>query len=261
MKFTENEARTVRLIQEIRKRPSTPERRRKVRSLKRTLLKYRANIRVAAVAQRNGWDEMNRRWRYHALLAVYKADDLPEKPADIERDPGLLALAAAHRMVGKTETRYNDASWLQEMEGDLPHDRLDWMIPGQSYCGFGVIWAYWEGAHLLLPDGTVYTPNVCPWGGTTRDTPISRGTGQGRVRFVRVSPENAKPGALVVMNFGSGGAKHIALARSRMVKGVIPTREFNTTPGAGGNQANGGGCWDRDRARGLIMCTLNVERA
>lgn len=248
MKFTKNEAKTIRLIQEIRKRPDTPERRRKIRSLKVTLRRYRTGIRAAAAI--TGWDKFNRRWRYQALINVYNDDLLPDTPEKIDKDIGLLALAAAHRMVGKHEVGYNDGPWLRQMENDLPHDRLDWMIPGQSYCGFGCIWSYWVGAHVLLPDGTVYTPNICPWGDSKKE----------QVRFVRTTPENAKPGALIVFNWGSGGAKHVAMARGRMVGGVIPTREFNTAPAAGGNQSNGDGCYDKTRARGLILCVLNVEK-
>lgn len=255
MKFTQNEARTVRLIQEIRKRPSTAARRSKIRSLKRTLRAYRAGIRAQAAV--TGWDKMNRRWRYAALIAVYNDDHVPATPEALEKDIGLLALAAAHRMLNKHEVGYNDAPWLRQMENDLPHDRLDWMIPGQSYCGFGCIWSYWTGAKVLLPDGTVYTPNVCPWGGTVQVTTAHGETY--KIKFTRVSPEQARPGALITFNFGSGGAKHIGLARGRMVNGSIPTREFNTAPGSGGNQANGGGCYDRNRARGLILCALNVE--
>lgn len=242
--FTRNEARTVYLIQKIRGRPSTRARRSAIRVLKAVLLVYRAQLRAAAAG--GGWDKRARRWRYAALLAVYKADPLPSRKVS---DPGQLALAAAGRMVGKRETGDNDAAWLRQMEDDLPHDRLDWMIPGNPYCGFGCIWSWWAGARLLLPDGTVYTPNICPWGGTT----------QGQVRFVRCRPEDAKPGALVVMHFGSGGAKHVAMARGPMRNGQIPCREFNTSPSNAGSQANGGGCWDRTRPRGFVLCTLNVE--
>lgn len=258
MKFTQNEAKTVRLIQEIRKRPSTPERRSKIRSLKRTLRRYRAGIRTAAtVPGGGGWNKANRRWRYQALINVYNDDSLPDTPEAIDKDIGLAALAAAHTLLNKHEVGYNDAPWLRHMEDQLPHDRLDWMIPGQSYCGFGCIWSYWRGAKVLLPDGTVYTPNVCPYGGSTKQTLPDKD----RVKFVRTTPEGAKPGALVVFNFGSGGAKHIGLARGAMRGGVMPTREFNTAPGSGGNQANGGGVYDRNRSRVLILCVLNVERA
>lgn len=165
-------------------------------------------------------------------------------------DEGTKAIAAASRMVGKTETGNNDAGWLRAMERDLPHHRLDWMIPGNPYCGFGVVWAWWVGAGVVLPDGAVYTPNICPWGGQKI----------GNAKFTRVAPENAKPGALVVFNFGSGGAKHVGLARGPMRGGVIPTVEFNTSPDSGGSQANGGGVWKRTRSRGLILCVLNVEK-
>lgn len=261
MKFTKNEAHTVDLIQSLRDRPSTPERRAKIRAEKRTLRRYRSNIRAAATAQRHGWDKSNRRWRYQALINVYNDDPLPRTAERIDADPGILALAAAGRLLGKVETGYNDAPWLRQMENDLPHDRLDWMIPGQSYCGFGCIWSYWEGAGILLPDGTVYTPNLCPYGGHVEHADIVRGVGVQDTQFSRVDPTRVKPGGLIVFNFGSGGAKHVGLARAPMRNGVIPTREFNTSPSSGGSQSNGGGVWDKNRTRGLILCALNVAKA
>lgn len=246
--FTKAEKKTISEIQSLRKKESTPSTRAKIRHLKNKILFYRAKLRAAG--RKSKWTK-ERRFRYTALLAVYKADPVPHTAEAIEKDIGLLALASAHKMVGKVEVGYNDAPWLRQMENDLPHNRLDWMIPGQSYCGFGCIWSYWDGAKVLLPDGTVYTPNICPYGGHYL----------GDLKFTRVEPENAKPGALVVMNFGAGGAKHVALARRPMRRGTIDTREFNTSPGSGGNQGNGGGVWDRNRPKGYILCVLNVSRA
>jgi hypothetical protein len=210
---------------------------------------WRARIRrqmnaLARAARKNGWDKDGRGWRYQLLAKAYVG-----KVCGQRGNPGELAVKAALRMSGKTESSYNDAPWLRVMENALPHNRLDWMIPGQPYCGFGCIWAWWVGARTLLPDGTVYTPNICPWGGKRI----------GKVRFTRVRPEEAKPGALVVCNFGFGGAKHVALARGRMVGGVIRTVEFNTSAGNSGSQANGGGCYPRVRSRSQILCTVNVE--
>lgn len=154
-------------------------------------------------------------------------------------NPGAAAVRAALSMVGKTETGYNDAPWLRAMERDILKAgyQLDWMIPGQPYCGFGVIWA-WLKAGKKLPAGTVYTPNICP--------SDAYGT--------KVSAYNARPGDLVVFHFGSGGAKHVGLALGPAKGGVIQCVEFNTSPSNAGSQGNGGGVWKRSRPLGLVQC-------
>lgn len=153
--------------------------------------------------------------------------------------PGVRAVRAALTMVGKVENN-NDAPWLHKMENDLPHDRLDWMVPGNPYCGLGVIWSWWVGAKKELPDGYVYTPNICGGGAYGR----------------KVSAYDAKPGDSVVFHFGSGGAKHVGLARGPAKNGVIPTVEFNTSPSDAGSQGNGGGVWPRNRSLGLVLCVV-----
>jgi hypothetical protein len=40
--------------------------------------------------------------------------------------------------------------------------------------------------------------------------------------------------------------------------GVIPTRDFNTSPGNTGSQANGEGVYDRLRYRANVITVLNV---
>jgi hypothetical protein len=53
----------------------------------------------------------------------------------------------------------------------------------------------------------------------------------------------------VVLYAGPDGiAEHQGLVRKRVGPGHYLTRECNTSPPAGsGSQADGGGCWDRDR--------------
>jgi hypothetical protein len=198
-----------------------------------------------------------RRRRFHAIRAsiAKAAKNIAARRKLIraaEAPPGQLALQAAGTMLGKVETGYNDAAWLRQMEADLPHDRLDWMIPGQPYCGLGVIWSYWKGARRLLPDGTVYTPNILGYAGKAFSA------AGGGYKLVRVEPEQAKPGAIVVMDFNGGGADHVALARGPMRGGAIPTREFNTSPSSAGSQANGGGVFDRTRPRAYVLGVLNI---
>lgn len=65
--------------------------------------------------------------------------------------------------------------------------------------------------------------------------------------------QNAIPNDVIVFNWAGvrGPARdydHIGFVRTKLLaSGVIGTREFNTGPGAGGNQSDGDGCWDRWR--------------
>jgi hypothetical protein len=174
-------------------------------------------------------------------------------------DPaGVLALRSARTMLGKYETGYNDAPWLRAIEALVVKAdiALDWMIPGQPYCGLGVIWAYLKGAGIKLPANFVYTPNILNAAGQTFRARDGR-----KYKLVRVAPEQAKPGAIVVMDFNGGGADHVALARGPMRNGVIPTVEFNTSPSNAGSQANGGGVYERVRPRAFVLGALNVVPA
>lgn len=207
--------------------------------------------------------QRSRRRRLHVLRAqiAKAAKNIAARRKLIraaEAPPGELALKAAGRMVGKTETAYNDAPWLRQMAADLlkAGANLDWMIPGQPYCGMGVIWAYLAGAGIKLPDNFVYTPNILNAAGTVVTDREGR-----KYKLVRVAPEQAKPGAIVVMDFNGGGADHVALARGPMRGGVIPTREFNTSPSNAGSQGNGGGVFDRTRPRAYVLGVLNVVPA
>ncbi|HYI79991.1 MAG TPA: hypothetical protein VEW67_03950 [Thermoleophilaceae bacterium] len=203
-----------------------------------------------------------RRRKFHAIrVAIAKAaKNIATRRKLIraaEAPPGQLALQAAGTMLGKTESN-NRAPWLQSMIDYVVKagGALTWMV-GQPYCGLGVIWSYLKGAGLKLPDGTVYTPNILSYHGETFTAKDGR-----RYVLRRVAPEQAHPGAIVVMDFTPGtGADHVALARGPMRGGVIPTREFNTSPSNGGSQANGGGVYDRTRPRAFVLGVLNVVPA
>jgi hypothetical protein len=156
------------------------------------------------------------------------------------KEAGAKATRYLVRHVGRTETATNDAPFLRGWEEGLPHNRLDWMIPGQPWCGFACIAAWYFGAQKELPDGTVYTPNIVNW------------AKQG-VHYKSVPASEAKPGDLVVFNFPGGEiADHVGLARDRAVNGLIPTVEGNTSSSNGGSQANGGGVYLRQRPVSLV---------
>jgi len=178
---------------------------------------------------------------------------------DMNRPIGTRALSAAATQLGKTETSGpNDAPWLRAMEADLVRagSSLSWMIPDNPYCGMGVLWS-WLKAGIRFPDNWVGTTNILSAAGQT----FSERNGR-KFKLVRVAPEQAKPGAIVVFDFVPGtGADHTGLARGALRSGEMPTREFNTSPSNSGSQANGGGVFDRTRPRSLILGVLNVVPA
>lgn len=180
-----------------------------------------------------GWDVKDRGRRFQLINGGRVSDwgDHPRHwPTDAPKPTGVMKWAASQ--VGKTENN-NRAPWLDEWARKYVGS---WMV-GQPWCGLFCIVA-WAHAGKKLPQGTVFTPNICPGGSYGR----------------KVSASSAQPGDLVVMNFGSGGAKHVGLARGPARGGVIPTIEGNTSPGSGGSQANGGGVWKRSRPLGQVLC-------
>lgn len=142
------------------------------------------------------------------------------------------------KYAGQTESppASNNSPFLRAWEDGLPHDRLDWMIPGNPWCGFACLAAWYYGAGKLLPDGVVYTPNIVAWAHS----------GQG---FRGVRAEDAQAGDLVVFNFpgGNGVADHVGLALGPAHQGSIETVEGNTSSSSGGSQSNGGGVFKRIR--------------
>lgn len=193
------------------------------------------------------------------VVAEKRLANYREQLAAERVQPGKLVLAAAATQLGHHETGSNDAPWLRSMEADLQRagSGVGWVIPGQPYCGFGVLWSVLRGLAFRLPDGMVYTPNIAGYAGLRFKARDGK-----RYKLVRVSPEHAKPGAIVVFDWVPGtGADHTGLARGPMRGGVIPTREFNTSPGSSGSQSNGGGVYDRLRYRANVLAVLNIERA
>lgn len=187
-----------------------------------------------------------------------RAKTVRKKVMDANSPPGERVLEAAKSMLGKTEVRNNDAPWLVQMEADVlaAGSKVGWMIPGNPYCGLGVMWSYLKGLGILLPDGMVYTPNILNYAGMT-----FRAKDGSRYRLYRVPPSDAKPGAIVVFDWSPGsGADHTGLARGPLRSGVMSTREFNTSPTNAGSQSNGGGVFDRTRFTGNILGVLNVTK-
>jgi hypothetical protein len=167
-------------------------------------------------------------------------------------------VAAAATWLGMWETDGpNDAPWLRAMEAVLVKAgaAIGWMIPRNPYCGMGVMAAVFKATGVLLPDGMVYTPNILDYAGLEF---VSKTTGK-RYRLVRVALSNAKPGAIVVCDFDGGGADHVCIARGPLRGGVMPTRDFNTSPTNSGSQANGGGVYDRARYAANLLGALELR--
>lgn len=171
--------------------------------------------------------------RIHALRAAIK-----RRRAELAKstDLGAQAVARALKTVGAHEDRGrpNRAAWLDRW---IAKYHQPWMR-GQPWCGLACI-VWWGRAGKKLPLDTVSTVAIA--------NRARRGDG-----FTSISAANAKAGDLLVMHMGSGGPKHVGLARGPMRGGVFSTVEGNTSPGNSGSQANGGGIYLRSRPRGLI---------
>jgi cell wall-associated NlpC family hydrolase len=169
----------------------------------------------------------------HALETI-------RKQLDAQRDPGERALAAAGQWLGRHETGGNNrAPWLDAWARQYIGG---WMV-GQSWCGLLCVVA-WAQAGVALPKDTVSTVAI-----------YNRAHAGNGYRLI--APENARPGDLVVMDFDKSRgpvAMHVGLARGPMRGGMIPTREGNTSPTAGGSQNNGDGIYDKSRPASVVAC-------
>lgn len=228
------------------------------------LRKRLADLRATLKRQRRRRNTYRRKHRTMVARAKRTAGRVKRLRArimDANAPVGQRILAAAGKHLGKWETDGpNDAPWLRAMEARLVKAgaALTWMIPGQPYCGMGVMDAVYRATGVLLPDGMVYTPNILGYAGREF---VSQTTGR-RYRLVRVPLAQAKPGAIVVMDFGGdGGADHVALSRGPLAGGVMPTRDYNTSPTNAGSQANGGGVYDRTRYAANLLGALELRPA
>lgn len=176
------------------------------------------------------------RKRIHVLRAAIAKRNKELAKAARAGDPGAAAVARALKSVGAHEDpgRPNRSRWL---DGWVKTFGQSWMT-GQPYCGLGC-WIWWKRAGKVLPNDTVSTVAIA--------NRARRGDG-----FVSVPFDKVRAGDLLVMNFGSGGPKHVGLARGPMRNGVFATVEANTSPSNSGSQANGGGCYLRTRPRNFI---------
>lgn len=128
------------------------------------------------------------------------------------------------------------------VEGGGPHGNDGNVTPygkwygldGQSYCAMGLSWCFYY-AGLPLPASTskgfAYTPSGAAWfqkRGLWSKTPAI-----GYVPFFQFP--------------GSNRIDHVGFCTAVNRDRSIQTIEFNTSPGSGGSQSNGGGCYRRTR--------------
>lgn len=120
-------------------------------------------------------------------------------------------------------------------------DELQPDFNGQPYCAGGVSWTWKHAGHpfpaIDHPWGYSYCPDGVNW---------FKNNGLW-------STSGYEPGDTIFFDWMSDGvADHTGIVIGDLGS-VIKTFEFNTTPGAGGDQANGGGCYYRDRYHGSTV--------
>jgi hypothetical protein len=112
----------------------------------------------------------------------------------------------------------------------------------QPWCGSFVNW-------IFNFTGTGAEPSVV-W------TPGGAQAYQKLGRWIPRNSPDVRPGDVVFFDWGgsqlTGAVDHVALVEAPLSDGRIQTIEGNTSPGEGGSQSNGGGCWRRIRPRGVI---------
>lgn len=167
--------------------------------------------------------------------------------------PGPAALKIAGFFVGPIETEGNNRGpMVRRVQASTD------LAPGPwPYCAAGV---YYCLSHTGWDQAAAFRHNnLEAWVPTWVSTARARAYGM-RV----VSHDDAQPGDLICFDWNGVGGKntdfdHIGFVRTGAVKGFIGTREFNTGPGAGGNQSDGDGCWDRVRPLNAGVAIIRVS--
>jgi hypothetical protein len=159
--------------------------------------------------------------------------------------PGPAALKVASFFLGPIETEGNNRGpMVRRVQASTD------LAPGPwPYCAAGVYYCLRQAGWV---HATAFrTSTLEAW------VPAWVSAARARQHGLKVIAQaDAAPGDLVCFDWnGVGGTNtnfdHIGFVRGKptggAVGGVLPTREFNTGPGAGGNQSDGDGCWDRLR--------------
>lgn len=152
----------------------------------------------------------------------------------------LTPLQIARPFIGPIEIGNNSGPLVVKVQlaTDLPPGKWPYCAAGVSFCLSESDWKYWLEFKKNEPEAWV--PG---WVDAARAHKYG----------MTVLPNHmAAPNDLICFDWaGTGGNSanfdHIGLVRTKVVNSVVGTREFNTGPGAGGNQSDGDGCWDRFR--------------
>lgn len=121
--------------------------------------------------------------------------------------------------------------------------RDTWLLAnGISFCDIGITWTFWKA----LGEDFV-TSGALP-AGASYNTDYRAGHGG------RVSKSEAAPGDVLVFdwNWNTASTNHVGILEKRLSGSRFQTIEFNTSPGSGGSQGNGGGVYRRVRKHSQV---------
>lgn len=127
-----------------------------------------------------------------------------------------------------------------------PKDK--WLLAnGVSFCDIGVTWVFWKALGIDfvnnggLPAGASYNTDY-------------RASHGGRVK-------HPKPGDVLVFdwNFKTLSTNHVGILEKILKSGNYQTIEFNTSPGSGGSQGNGGGVYRRVRRPSQVRYNIRPK--
>lgn len=178
-----------------------------------------------------------------ALTRRLETDSLPV---------GVAALKVASFFLGPIETEGNNRGPMVrrvQSSTDLAPGAWPYCAAGVYHCLTTAGWAH--AATFRSAELEAWVPT---WVSAARRARYG-------LRLVAVS--QAKAGDLVCFDWnGAGGDPvnfdHIGFVRGPAANGLLPTLEFNTGPGAGGNQSDGDGCWERVRRVDGGVLTIRV---
>jgi hypothetical protein len=116
---------------------------------------------------------------------------------------------------------------------------------GEPYCGIAQTYFIRHFGGVPVPS-LAYTPNIYAWG-------------HGHQNGLRVvSWAERQPGDLVLYKW-AGVSNDVCDHVGMLDSDRTHTIEFNTSPGDGGSQNNGGGCYRRDRGTANVVAVVRVE--
>lgn len=160
---------------------------------------------------------------------------------------------------------------VRENNNDNRSEQIDaiereWGLLGLAYCAMGECHVFAKALCLLLgrpADAATITAAVhhdlshyfdpSPSCQDMVDAAVKRGSWRRDIR-------NAKPGDLVFFSWnGTSHASHVGMVKRVLPVGSVATIEWNTTPGPGGNQSDGGGVYERTRGQSVILGYLSIN--